>query len=234
MAPVDYADQLVAHFQANANPAKAAPMAKYMRNQFAFFGIMSAPRKALTRAFFKTHGVPDYPDLQIIVPLLWQQPQRECQYFAMELIHQNAKTHPREAIEIYEAMTTNKSWWDTIDFIAASLVGTHFSVYPDMRHGKADAWQKNDNMWLHRIAILCQLKYKAKTDTDLLQKIILTDAQWRTFFIEKAIGWALREYSKTNAKWVQTFVKDAPISASSKKEALKWLSRQSTTLSTEA
>jgi 3-methyladenine DNA glycosylase AlkD len=124
-------------------------------------------------------------------------------------------------IDHYEYMITSKSWWDTVDFVAATLAGNYFRVFSHRILPVTGRWMKSGNIWLQRSCLLFQLKYRKETNTTLLTSFILPLAASREFFIAKAIGWALREYSKTDPGWVREFVKNHPLQTLSRKEALK-------------
>jgi 3-methyladenine DNA glycosylase AlkD len=118
-------------------------------------------------------------------------------------------------------MITQKSWWDTVDFIAATMVGNYFKKYPEMIKPVTDKWMVSQNMWLQRSCLLFQLKYKAEVNTDLLASFILSLSVSREFFITKAIGWSLRQYSKFDPQWVINFVSKNSLQPLSKREALR-------------
>ena len=120
-----------------------------------------------------------------------------------------------------EFIITNKSWWDTVDFIASHLVGNYFKKYPDKIEEYINKWMLSKNIWLQRTALLFQLKYKVALNPVLLENIIKQFLYSKEFFINKAIGWILREYSKTNPQWVINFVKKYPLHNLSKREALR-------------
>lgn len=120
-------------------------------------------------------------------------------------------------------MIVEKSWWDTIDFIAVNLVGPYFKQYPDQIPTVTQGWMASQNIWLQRTCILFQLKYKNNVDLVLLDGFIQQLKDSREFFIRKAIGWMLREYSKTDADFVIQYLKDNKLSGLSEREALKWL-----------
>jgi len=217
---------LIASFTANANPEKAAGMKAYMKGQFEYLGLQTPVRKALTKEFFKEYGYPDPEESKHIAEYCWQLPYREYKYFAMELMVRMKKKSGHDAIHLYEELITKESWWDTIDLIAPSLVGHHLMEYHEERSHYINKWIRSGNIWLQRSCILFQLKYKADTDTRLLSGIILKLKDSKEFFIRKAIGWSLREYSKTDPGFVVRFVQSHDLSGLSHREALKWLERQ--------
>ncbi len=217
---------LIASYEANASPAKATQMKAYMKDQFEYLGLPSPLRKELTKTFYSGQGLPQAEQLESIVSACWQMPYREYKYFAMELMVKMKKKVGHDAIHLYERLITEESWWDTIDLIAPSLVGYHFMEYPEERTKYLNKWLKSGNIWLQRSCILFQLKYKLDTDTRLLGSIVLKLKDSKEFFIRKAIGWSLREYSKTDPGFVVRFVQTHELSGLSHREALKWLERQ--------
>ena len=120
-----------------------------------------------------------------------------------------------------EFMIINKSWWDTVDMIASHLVGTHFKRFPGLIPAYTEKWMASGNFWLQRTALLFQLKYKKETDVELMSDLIKRLAGEKEFFIRKAIGWVLREYSKTDPEIVINFVENQQLSNLSRTEALK-------------
>lgn len=210
-------------FEAHANPVVAASMKKYMKGQFEYFGIKSPERKELKQTFLGKHGLPSNDKLIEITKDCWGLPQREFQYAFMEILGRLAKKGEKERIDLYEFLIENKSWWDTVDYIASNLVGVHFEKYPELIKPFTEKWMNSGNMWLERTAILFQLKYKNKTDLELLSDLIQRIQGSKEFFINKAIGWILREYSKTDKNWVIHYVDTHQLAPLSKREALKWL-----------
>jgi 3-methyladenine DNA glycosylase AlkD len=131
---------------------------------------------------------------------------------------------PPEFIETIEYLITTKSWWDTVDSFAGGTVGVHFKRYPAVKKKRLPRWRKSKDIWLRRTAILFQLNYREETDFDLLCEIINENLGSKEFFINKAIGWALRQYARTNPKAVRKFVKETKeLSPLSRSEAMKHL-----------
>jgi 3-methyladenine DNA glycosylase AlkD len=219
-----YLQFLEKSFVASANPADAEKMKKYMKDLFDFYGINSPIRKEFYKTQKQNFGLIPSSQKEEIVKWCWNAPQREWQYFAMEFLGREAKKADKNNIELYEFMILNKSWWDTIDFIAANLVGVYFQIYPEQIPGITKKWMNSGNIWLQRTCILFQLKYRKNTNTDLLESFIDPLKESKEFFIRKAIGWSLREYSKTNPDYVREFVKTNQLSGLSQREALKWMS----------
>jgi len=203
-------------FRAAANPEKAAPMAAYMRDQFVFLGIPKPERKILSRDFLKTaagHKPRDAagktspvkkPVDWKFVFTCWEQPEREFQHLALEYLLKFGTLLSPGDIPNIRKLIVAKSWWDTIDYLD-SIVGGIALRYPEINDLLLE-WSVDENFWLRRIAIDHQLGRKEKTDAALLERILINNLGQTEFFINKAIGWSLREYSKTNPDWVRAFI----------------------------
>ncbi|MUT65751.1 DNA alkylation repair protein [Paenibacillus sp. NEAU-GSW1] len=217
----DYIEKIAACFRANADRNKAEAMEAYMRGQFPFLGIKTPERTKLLHDFWQTNGVPQGEELLQAVRELWLLPEREFQNVAMAHLDKHVKRADKLHIDLLEQLVLSKSWWDTVDYIAAHLIGRHLSKYPELITDYPDRWIESDHMWLRRTAILFQLKYKGRTDTLRLFGYIERCKEEKDFFIRKAIGWALREYAKTDAEAVKRFVASTELSPLSVREALK-------------
>ncbi|MCZ4409808.1 DNA alkylation repair protein [Cryomorphaceae bacterium 1068] len=207
-------------FSSASNREIARGQAAYMRDQFLFLGLKSNARKEILKPFLRKDK-PHKDDLAQVVKALWRKPEREYQYAAQELAAKYLRESEKEDIELFEWMITTKSWWDTVDYIAATLVGNYFQKFPDERDQRIKAWLDSGNIWLQRTTLIFQLKYKDQVDTELLADNIHKLLGTKEFFINKAIGWALREYGKVNPDWVVDFVEKNELSNLSKREALK-------------
>lgn len=217
----DFISTLSAEFKSNANAKIASEQKAYMRNQFEFFGLKSADRRILQKPFLMKEFLPPKSDVFDLVIQLWELPERDFQLFGQELVFKYVKQFEKNDIEMLEYMVSHKSWWDTVDFIAYKLMGTYFKMYPDERLKHVQKWLQTDNIWLQRSALLFQLKYKEELDQSILTHAIESLLGTNEFFINKAIGWVLREYSRTDAQWVQLYVDRTELSNLSKKEALR-------------
>jgi 3-methyladenine DNA glycosylase AlkD len=222
----EYLQQLESRFVANADAATSEQMKKYMKDLFGYYGIKAPLRKELYREQKNQYGLIPPENKELIVRWCWDAPQREWQYFAMEFLGKEAKKAPKEMVGLYEFLITSKSWWDTVDYVAVNLVGPYFQNYPEEIMPLTERWMNSGNMWLQRTCILFQLKYKKHTDTKLLDSYISRLNHSSEFFIRKAIGWALREYSKTDPEFVKEYVASHKLSGLSQHEALKWLTNK--------
>lgn len=218
---IDFLQTLELEFEANSNPQIAAGQKAYMRNQFEFYGIKSPKRREIQRPFLVKSYLPPKDELEQIVKTLWQKPQREYQFFAQELVSKYARRFDKNDIALLEYMVTNKSWWDTVDFIAVKLIGPYFDQYPGQLDIYLKKWLASNNIWLQRCCLLYQLKSKDKMGTKRLEHMIQKLLGSEEFFINKAIGWVLREYSRTSPKWVKDFVANNDLAGLSRREALR-------------
>ncbi|WP_297763509.1 DNA alkylation repair protein [uncultured Muriicola sp.] len=208
-------------FKKEANASIASGQKAYMRNQFEFYGVKTPIRRGIQRKLFKKDALPPKHELHKLVTSLWDLPQRENQYVAQELARKYIRNIEEDDILLYEYMITHKSWWDTVDFIAAVLVGSYFKMFPHKRNDITKRWMSSDNIWLQRSTLLFQLKYKETLDTEFLGRTINSLLGSEEFFINKAIGWVLREYSKTDKDWVLQFAAKTSLHSLSRREALR-------------
>jgi 3-methyladenine DNA glycosylase AlkD len=222
----DYLLPLQEMFLQHANAANAVGAKAYMLNQFEYYGIKMAERRRLCKNFIKAHPVSSFTETEKIVKQTWQLPEREWQYFAIELLAQYKKQWKISTIKTIKYCITHKSWWDTVDAIADAWAGEYFKLFPQQIATVTAAWNISENIWLQRSSLLFQKKYKQQTDTKLLTKYIQHLSSSNEFFIRKAIGWILREYAKTNAEWVKDFVELNKLSPLSRREALKHLDKK--------
>lgn len=211
-------------FEQYRDPVRAVAMAAYMRGQFPFFGIPSPERRALTRAALADWHPESEGELAQVAARLWSLPEREYQYAAIDLVARHIKLAGPTFLADAERLVTSKSWWDSADGLVGAAVGPLVANYPDLA-AEMDRWVEGEDFWLVRCAILHQMRYKGGTDTGRLFGYCLKHSGDSQFFIRKAIGWALREYSKTDGETVRAFVSEnaAVLSPLSQREALLWL-----------
>ncbi|MBS4460996.1 DNA alkylation repair protein [Aerococcaceae bacterium zg-B36] len=207
--------------QSVANEQKAISMANYMRNQFVFLGVQTPTRRQIVRDFYKNErkvGI-DWT----LIDLCYQSQYREMHYVALDYLKALEKFLSYEDIPHLRLLAEKHTWWDTIDQLDRLIgsIGLTDSRVDDLML----EWSRDSDFWIRRIAIDHQLGRKDRTNTELLGRIILNNLGSKEFFINKAIGWSLREYSKTNVEWVREFVNQyrTQLSALSIREASKYL-----------
>ena len=215
-----------------ANIENSSTMKSYMRDQFEFYGIQSVPRRAAMKKLFTRDKLPPIEELSIVIHELWTLPEREFQMVAVDLLITLKKQLPTSILVDLEYLITTKSWWDTVDLLATHIAGSLFVRYPIESTQYIERWQYSDNIWLRRTTLLYQLKYKTNTDTERFFSLIKQNQFDNEFFIQKAIGWALREYSKTDANAVINLINTQNIQGLAQREGLKWLKNNGESIKT--
>jgi 3-methyladenine DNA glycosylase AlkD len=189
-----------------ADEAKAEQMAAYMKTAMPFYGVQAPAVRIITRQVVKQFPPDDIGQYDRAVRALWGQKHREEKYLAISYARRFHQFISTESLDLYRMMIVDGAWWDFVDTIAAHLVGRVLVNERDATEPRIRSWINDGDMWLRRTSIICQLPHKAETDTALLSDACLTNAADKEFFIRKAIGWALREYAKTDPEWVREFV----------------------------
>jgi len=221
-----YTGRLEVLFEERRDPERAVAMAAYMRDQFPYYGLPAPAQRAAAKEAADGLAQPTEADVVHLATTCWARPQREWQYAACDVLARRAEYCSPALLLTAEHLITTKSWWDTVDSLASKTVGALVRAHPKLA-ATMDEWVGAADVWLARTALIHQLGYKAATDHERLFAYCRQRAGDTEFFIRKAIGWALREYAKTDPQAVQRFVatNDAVLSGLSKREALKNLSR---------
>jgi 3-methyladenine DNA glycosylase AlkD len=215
--------QLETLFLQHANPANAGLMKRYMRHQLNMWVSRTAVLRLVAAGTSPPRAaVADGVDR---LPGICALPQREFQYAATSLIGRLENTLPTGFIRTLEYLMVTKSWWDTVDTIATGSLGVHFRRFPQVRTRSLARWRRSRNFWLRRACILFQLNYKQETDFELLKDIIRENLGSDEFFINKAIGWSLRQHTRLDPQAVRQFARDTPLHPLSAREALKWVDK---------
>ena len=217
----EYLAPLVVEFEKAANPERAAPMSKYMKNRFPFLGIPTPARNEIIKQFFKTYGFPNREDLLLFIKACYAKPEREYHYFAIALAGKLVKKAEPSYVEVIEYLVVENSWWDSVDSVSSVCCRPFFKQHISLQQKITRQWMDSGNIWLQRSAILFQLNYRNETNEELLYGYISELAESKEFFIAKAIGWALREYAKTNRKSVEQFLQSQALQPLSRREAKK-------------
>lgn len=222
------ADAVRAALAAAADADKAGPMQAYMKSELPFRGVPSPQRRALAREAFVAHPLQDRGSWQATVRELWDgAAYREERYLAIDLTGVRAARRWQDpgTVPLYDHMIVTGAWWDYVDELAIRRLG------PILRSDQVTlgrllrSWAVDPDRWRRRTAVIAQVGAKAATDTDLLAAVIDANLDDPDFFLRKGIGWALREYAKTDPRWVRAYVEDHAdrISGLSRREALKHL-----------
>jgi 3-methyladenine DNA glycosylase AlkD len=208
------------------DPARVEAMERYMRNQFSYAGVASPGVDAAVKASIAGLDPPSERQLLAFADKAWRKREREFQYAAGGLLRRYASQLSSSALPAVHRYTTTKSWWDTVDLLAIHVTGPLVRADPGLVV-EMDRWIESENIWVARTAILHQNAWKTATDEARLFRYCLARAAEREFFIRKAIGWALREYSKTSGDAVREFIaaNEHLLSPLSRREGLAWLDR---------
>ena len=219
---MDELTTIIEKFRVNGNEENAKAMKAYLKEQFEFLGIKSPERKELQKEFLK--AIDNNSEInKVWVLQLWNYQYREFQYIALDYLIKLKRNLLEEHMDLIEVLIVTNSWWDTVDILASHMVGELCKKYPKLIDKYILKWVVSENMWLRRTAIIYQLKYKKNVDTSILEYAICENSNDNEFFIKKAIGWSLREYSKVNKEWVKEFIKNNKLSSLSIREASKYI-----------
>jgi len=222
---MSFTQSLEKAFIENSNAENAIAMSKYMKNNFPFFGIKTEERRRILKAIWTENQNEVHENAREITLTLFAKKERELHLNAIEILIKQLKgNYKKEDILLIEKLITTNSWWDSVDTIAKNILGEYLLEHPLETENVIERFSNSGNMWLNRSAILFQLAYKQKTDFDLLKAVCEKHKMSTEFFIQKAIGWALREYTKTNPKAVKDFVLNTNLMPLSRKEALRNIS----------
>lgn len=194
-------------FAAHGNPVRAKGAQAYMKSEMPYHGLDSKTMRTLQRACIKQHPVGSANELNAVVLDLWDNARfREERYAAQEILYKYSKFIDTSDLPLVRHMIITGSWWDYVDYIAKWVVGGLLERYPKEMTRELKRWIEDDELWIRRAAVLSQLAFKDKTDVELLFSFCDRCIEETTFWMRKAIGWALREYSKTDPAAVRKFI----------------------------
>lgn len=223
---MDFITALEKEFKAQANTAQSMAMQAYMKNNFPFFGIPMPQRRAILKSVSITYSAEIKANARSLALQLYEKPQREFHYCAIELLIQNCKSLVIDDIQWIEQLLLTYSWWDTVDTISKYLLGSYLVQFPEKTNMVIEKFSNASNIWLNRSTLLFQLDYKKNTNFSILEGLCEYFKNSNEFFIQKAIGWTLREYGKINPRIVQKYVASTNLKPLSKKEALRIIEKQ--------
>jgi 3-methyladenine DNA glycosylase AlkD len=215
-------ERLTAVYPTGADPRRAASMRAYMKDIAPFLGLTTPERRALSRTVLLDTARPEEADCAAIALRCWELPEREYRYFAVDYLRRHVRRLSSGFLPVARHLVATVPWWDTVDALAAHVVGGLVAADPKLR-ADMDAWIGDEDLWVARTALLHQLRYKDATDTGRLFAYCVRRSGHPDFFVRKAIGWCLRDYAKTDPQAVRDFVaaereRLAPLSV---REALK-------------
>lgn len=222
----DLPSRVRAALAAVAEPGRAAGMQAYMKSEMPYLGVPAGPLRAACKAVFADLTFASSAAWQAAVRELWDGAvRREELYAALELtaVKQARGWQTIDALPLYEHLAVTGAWWDVVDPVASNRLWPPLRHDPEPMRAAMLDWAVDDDIWKRRCAILCQNPAKGETDTDLLAACIAPSLDRREFWLRKAIGWALRQYARTDADWVRGYVagEGAAMSPLSRREALK-------------
>lgn len=214
------------------DPTRAPRMQAYMKSALPYRGVASVPFRVLTREVVTAHPLPDRPAWEAVVRELWDHAEYREEWYAALAVARHPLYRGYQDVDtlaLYRHLIVSGAWWDVVDDIASHLVGDILAADPVQVTPVVRAWAVDDDLWLRRTAVICQLGRKGETDVDLLRFALTANLEGsphgREFFIRKAVGWALRQNARTDPAWTRAFVAEheARLSGLSRREALKHL-----------
>jgi 3-methyladenine DNA glycosylase AlkD len=210
---------------ARADPAKVAGMQAYMKTDMPFYGVQKPDRVPIVRRLAADFSPTDREEYEALVLSLWRLPHREEKYLALGVARAHRPFIVPESLPLYRRLIVEGAWWDLVDEVTTKLVRALVTSYPEEVWGEVESWVNDPSLWLRRAAVLSQVGAKEQTDAARLFRFCRQLAPEKEFFIRKAIGWALREYSKTDPEAVARFVAEhrSELSPLSLREASKYL-----------
>jgi 3-methyladenine DNA glycosylase AlkD len=226
LAAIDLSQTLRAEFRRARDPKKATGMQAYMKSAMPYWGVQTPQMRAICKRVFAEHPISGAVAWRRACLAIWRGARyREERHAAIELTgHRLYREYQTlDTMPMYEEMIVMGAWWDFVDQIASGRLGPLLKSFPGPMRKTMLAWSRSRNLWKRRSAILCQLMFKEQTDLDLLYACIEPSLESKEFFLQKAIGWALRQYAWTDPREVRRYVRghEGRLSPLSKREALK-------------
>ena len=219
---MNFVSDLENSLRGNSNRKTAIPMENYMKNNFDFLGIKTKERRAILKENCEKFKQEVKVNFRVFAWELFQKREREFHMCAIDIfIKEIKKNYVQEDIILIEKLIITNSWWDSVDTIAKYLVGGYLQRFPEKTFEIIERFSNSKNMWLNRSALLFQLSYKERTNFELLKSECEKHKESNEFFVQKAIGWALRDYSRFNPNGVKEYVDSTNLKPLSQREALR-------------
>lgn len=210
--------------ESHSNPEYADAMRAYMKHKFDFIGIKTPIRRQITHEIMAESKNLPLDELVDLIDHLWDQEYREYQMLGLDIMMRNKKKFHHDDISTVKNWLIQESWWDTVDMIACNVVGDIARRYPDSKDLYLEKWILADNMWLNRTCLIFQLKYKGDVDLERLFRYIGILKSDKRFFIQKAIGWSLRQASKSYPDKIRAYIASQELSKLAYREGMKYIS----------
>lgn len=214
-----YIENLTDALREIENPDDAPQMASYMKDQFRFLGIKTPQRNQLLGKFLKENGFPN--QISTFAKTAMKADFREVTYCGIEIIGRTKNDWEEESLGIFESMIPIRSWWDSVDSINTRCLRPFFKDFPELLSPVTLRWAESDNFWFQRVSLICQLRYRKNMDLEVVNRNIQLLKKSEEFFVQKAIGWILRDYAHDDPEWVRSYVAEVDLKPLSKREALK-------------
>ncbi|RAR75381.1 DNA alkylation repair protein [Flavobacterium aciduliphilum] len=219
---MNFINDLEQEMRQNSNREAAVPMENYMKNKFQFLGIKTEERRTIFKTNYEKHKAEIKAHFRTIAWELFNKKEREFHQCAIDLlVKEFKKNYVLDDIQFIEKLISTHSWWDSVDVVAKYLLGGYLQQFPNETYPVIERFSNSENMWLNRSGIIFQLSYKKKTNFDLLKAECEKHKNSNEFFIQKAIGWALRDYSRYNPSGVTEYVNATHLKPLSQREALR-------------
>lgn len=222
---IELVEQLATVLSNARNPIRAPQAEAYMKNHFSFFGMETSIRRSIQKVWLnEVNQITDREERWELVHILWEKDEREFQYIAIDWMNTWPKKtlHPHDADE-FKWIISQKSWWDSVDSIASNVLGKWAKIYPETARETFEEWRYESSFWLQRSCLIYQLKYAKTVDTAYLEDLIQQLLPNKEFFIQKAIGWSLRQLSKFEPETVKEILERHPLKGVALREASKYL-----------
>lgn len=212
-------------FHAARNEQRAPQAEAYMKHKFSFFGMETTVRRNVQKPWLAAlKSIEDRNSRWEIIRELWSREEREFHYVAMDWLNSWPKKwmDQSDAAEL-KWLLIHHSWWDSVDTIASNYLGKWAKQFPQIARNTFEEWRFETSFWLHRSCLIYQLKYRNDVDEAYLESLIVQFLPNKEFFIQKAIGWSLRQYSKFQPDFVKQILEKHPIQGLARREASKYL-----------
>ena len=198
------ARRIEAELERTGTSDRAEAEKRYLKSDLAFFGCTLGDMRRLTKAVDADER-PSHDELVALVRELWRKPVFERRMVAVLLLELHAGDLDSADLPLLETLIRESKTWALVDGLAGKVVGTIA-----LRHRvkqKLDRWARDDDFWVRRSSLLAELE-PLKSGASFRPFADRADAllDETEFFIRKAIGWVLREMSKTRPQEVYEWI----------------------------